>query len=89
MTLSQNILEVMEQNPKFKYTSRIMYQTLFYKPGEIIDIKLLAQVRTTMNRLHKQSKIRKLKRGYYQIKPSPEIIKKLEDPSIKIGRAHV
>lgn len=74
----------MEQNPKFKYSAKIMYQTLFYQPGKPIDKKLLAQVRTTMNRLNKNSKIRKLDRGYYQIKPLPPIIKKLEDPSMKV-----
>lgn len=73
----------MEQNPKFKYTAKIMYQILFFDNNKI-DNKLLSQIRTTMTRLHKQKKIRKLKRGYYQIKPSPPIIKKLEDPNIKV-----
>lgn len=73
----------MEKNPKFKYTAKIIHQILFYHRGKI-DKKLLAQIRTTMNRLHKQKKIRKLRRGYYQIKPSPPIIQKLENPKTKL-----
>ena len=83
MTLPKQILDMMEKNPKFKYTAKIVYQILFYHAGKI-DKKLLAQIRTTMNRMHKQKKIRKLQRGYYQIKPSPPIIQKLEQPNVKV-----
>lgn len=84
MSLSKQILDVMEQNPKFKYNCRAMYQALFYQHGGKVDQKLLAQVRTTLNRLHKNGKIRKVKRGRYQIKFAPKIIKKLEDPATKV-----
>ena len=84
MSLPQKIMEVMEQNPKFKYNAKAMYTTLFFKSGKPVDKKLLAQVRTVMYRLYKNSKIRKLNRGYYQIKPAPKIIRDLENPETKV-----
>lgn len=84
MSLPSKILGIMEQNPKFKYNVKAMYTTLFFKPDTPVDKKLLAQIRTTMNRLYKHGKIRQHARGFYQIKPSPKIIQKLETPDIKV-----
>jgi len=84
VSMPQKILAVMKQNPKFKYNAKAIYMTLFFKPDREVDKKLLAQIRTTLNRLVKDGKIRRYKRGHFQIKPSPEIVKKLDDPDVKV-----
>lgn len=84
MSLSKNIIEIMKRNSKYKFTAMVLYASLFFKENTPTDKKLLAQIRTELSRLEKRKKIRKMKHGYYQIRPAPEIIEKLEDPQVKL-----
>lgn len=82
--MPKKIMEIMEQNPKFKWTAKSLTSTLYYIPNVGIDKKILAQVRTTLYRLWNDGKIRRLNRGFYQVKPTPSIVKKLENPDVKV-----
>jgi len=52
------------------------------KPSE--KKKEISKIHVQLKRLSDRHKIRRAKRGFYQAKPSPKIIQKLEDPETKL-----
>ena len=88
MSLSKKIQQIIEDNPLQPFNSTgVLYALLGEKVKEILPNdkrRYLAKIRTELKRLSERKKIRKISRGFYQAKPLPHIIQKLEDPEIKI-----
>jgi len=83
-SLSSQIIAVLENDPECSFNSKGIYNVLFYQRNKPTDKKKLAKIRTELKRLSDRNKIRRETRGYYQAKPTPKIIKKLEDPETKL-----
>lgn len=84
MSLSDEILNIIEENPRCQYNAYAIYTTLYRNRNQARDYKKIAQIRTELKRLSDRKKIRRMHRGFYQAKPTPKIIKKLENPETKL-----
>jgi len=88
LSLSQQIVEILEDNPRCSLNAKAIFDMLYkdkkhiMKPSEYKPI--IAKIRTECLRLSKRKKIRHKTRGFYQAKPSPKIIQKLENPETKL-----
>ena len=88
MSLNNEILATLENNPKQQYNSKGIMDAIYGRknrdlpPSELR--KITAKIRTELKRLSDHKKIRRMHRGFYQAKPSPRIIQKLEDPETKL-----
>lgn len=88
VSLSDEIMQILENNPNMQFNSRAVFNYIHgskstsFKPSEIT--KITAKIRTELKRLSDRKKIARKTRGFYQAKPLPHVIQKLENPDIKI-----
>lgn len=90
MSLSNKILNVIEENPRLKCNSTTILYLLIgdEKVRTLTSIQrknYTAKIRTELTRLEKRKKIRKIERGRYQALPLPRILSKIDDnPEVKM-----
>lgn len=88
MSLSIQIMEILENNAQMQYNAKAIFYAIYGRKAQHIkphDIKqIVAKIRTELTRLSIRKKIRRKKRGFYQAKPFPHVIQKLENPEVKI-----
>jgi len=78
------MLIVFEENPRIQFNANAVFNYLFKKKTRDIrpseKRRIIAKIRTELVRLTKDGKIRRRKRGFYQVKPTTKIINQLENP---------
>lgn len=88
MSLSHEILDILENNPNMQFNAKALFHYIYkekktcLKPSEIK--KIVAKIRTELHRLTKRNKINCKNRGFYQAKPLPHVLSKLENPEVKL-----
>ena len=88
MSLLCKVEAVLIDNPRQSYNAKGIFNTIYsdkrfnMKNSEIKPV--IAKIRTILKRLVDNKKIRRNTRGFYQAKPSPKIIQKLENPETKL-----
>lgn len=88
LSLLRKVEVILIDNPRMSYNAKGIFNTIYgdkrfnMKPTEIMPI--IAKIRTILKRLVDNKKIRRKTRGFYQAKPSPKIIQKLENPETKL-----
>ena len=86
LSLSDLILEVLENNPKDELRAKAILHMIIGSKIRSMTPSVIkretAKIRTECNRLANRKKIRRKHRGFYQAKPSPRIIQKLENPEV-------
>lgn len=83
-SLSFKILSIINSNPRQQYNAKAIDQVLEGKYNYHKDEKRIAKIRTELSRLADRSKIRRIKRGYFQAKATLEIIAMIESPDTKL-----
>lgn len=82
------MFKIFEDNPRIQFNANAVYNYLYkektreVRPSE--KRRNIAKIRTMLQRLVKDGKIRRRKRGFYQVKPTTKIITKLENPDTKL-----
>lgn len=84
MSLSKQILEVLQENPRMQYNAKALYDVLYGSRDNPTDKKMVAKIRTELKRLSDRNKIRRRSRGFYQAKAIPKVLKALENPEIEL-----
>ena len=88
LSLLCKVEAVLIDNPRMSYNAKGIFNSIYgskkfhMKPTEIKPV--IAKIRTILKRLVDNKKIRRKTRGFYQAKPSPKIIQKLENPETKL-----
>lgn len=82
--LNFKILSIINSNPKQQYNAKSIDQIFEGKYNYIKDERRIAKIRTALNRLADKSKIRRMKRGYFQAKATLETIALIESPETKL-----
>lgn len=82
-SLSRQILAILNDNPKMQYNSIAIAQ-IIHGHSRIRDEKLINKIRTELHRLEKRQRIRYMKRGFFQAKPSLQHIQKIESSETKL-----
>ena len=83
VSLSDDIVKVLENNPRCQFNAKTVDRFLQKKDYKK-DSKRIAKIRTELKRLSDRKKINRKKRGFYQAKPLPHVLQKLENPEVKI-----
>ena len=83
-SLSFKILSIINSNPRQTYNAKTIDQVLEGKYNYHKDERRIAKIRTELNRLADRSKIRRMKRGYFQAKANLETIAMIESPETKL-----
>ena len=84
MGLSDEILDILQNNPRCQYNAYAIYTNLYRSKKGVRDNKKIAKIRTELKRMVDRKQIRRVHRGFYQAKPCPKVIKKLENPDAKL-----
>ena len=84
MSISQQLLTVLESNPRCQYNAYGIYATLFKEKNRYVDKKKIAVIRTGLKRLSDRKKINRKDRGFYQAKAIPTVLKQLENPDVSL-----
>lgn len=82
--LAFKILSIVNTNPRQQYNAKSIDQVLEGKYNYIKDNRRIAKIRTVLNRLADRSKIRRMRRGYFQAKANLETIALIESPETKL-----
>lgn len=86
MSLSSDILEILEKDGRMSWSAIGIYNVLYgRKTRDIIPSekrKIIKKINTSLKRLTDRKKINRKTRGFYQAKPLPHVIEKLENPSV-------
>lgn len=88
MSLSNEILTILENNGNMQYNSKAILDTIYgsksrdMPPSEMR--RITAKIRTELKRLSDRKKINRKQRGFYQAKPLPHVIQKLENPNVQL-----
>ena len=77
-------LNILKSNPRQQFNAQTIDQVLSGKLNYHRDLKRIAKIRTALNRLADKSKIRRMKRGYFQAKANLETIAIIESPMTKL-----
>jgi hypothetical protein len=78
----------LENNANIQFNAKAIYNFIYkekkqdFTPQQIK--KIVAKIRTELHRLTQRNKINQKNRGFYQAKPLPHIIQKLENPDVKL-----
>ena len=83
-SLNNKILRIINSNPRQQYNVKTIDQILEGKLNYYPDEGRIAKIRTELNRLANRSKIKRMKRGYFQAKTTLEIIAQIEDPLTRL-----
>lgn len=88
MSLSDEILTTIENNGNLQYNSKAIFDAIYGSKGRDMPPseirKITAKIRTELKRLADRKKINRMHRGFYQARPLPHVIQKLENPDVKI-----
>lgn len=83
-TLGFRILSIVNSNPRQQYNAKSIDQILEGKYNYEKNERRIAKIRTELNRLADRSKIRRMRRGYFQAKATLETIAIIESPETKL-----
>jgi len=84
VSLSFKILSIINSNPRQQYDVLLIDQIFAGRYNYRKNKKRIAKIRTELNRLANKSKIRRVRRGYFQAKATLEKIAIIESPETKL-----
>lgn len=84
MSLSQQIINVLENNPRCQYNAYAIYSIIFKEKNKPVDKKKIASIHTELKRLSDRKRINRKTRGFYQAKAIPSVLKQLENPEVSL-----
>lgn len=84
MSLAEEIVELLESNPRIQHNAKSIDRSLQPKEDYYPDKNRIAKIRTELNRLHKKKVIKKPARGFYQAIIKPKTLSVLENPPVTL-----